>query len=101
MEVHVLKRMGIKQRWAKVKEQHACHKCLSITHKPEACPRNERCGAPGCNAFHHKLLHEDRAPTGGDARTPVCESVTPRQEVPAKIDKPDRANSKPPDAGER
>lgn len=45
-----------KQRWAFVKKQRLCYKCLLLQHERETCPAAV-CDVDNCGLLHHRLLH--------------------------------------------
>ncbi|KER23801.1 hypothetical protein T265_08390 [Opisthorchis viverrini] len=45
------------ERWSTLRSLNACFRCLEGGHKAKDCQLQYRCGADGCRAKHHALLH--------------------------------------------
>ena len=58
-----------------LKEKKACWSCLKSGHSINDCKRKRECGENGCNANHHKTIHEEKKSSssseGQDRQHPV------------------------------
>ena len=59
------KELSTSDRWVKVKEWHACFRCLGFQHRSEDCKYRGTCGIDYCSARHNQLLHEKSGSRGG------------------------------------
>ena len=51
--------MTVTGRWRHLTRSRRCFSCLNQGHASSKCVRSVRCGIDGCDAKHHKLLHND------------------------------------------
>ena len=52
-----LRRMGLSDRIAKVRELRLCFSCLKPGHGSRKCPTKQICNVPGCERYHAAFLH--------------------------------------------
>lgn len=60
------KRLSVNKRWRIVTERSWCFGCLNKGHILPSCRVKQRCGADGCQRWHHNMLHnrdDDERPT--------------------------------------
>ena len=80
-ECSVFKNMTVADRWKHLTRNRRCFSCLNRGHASSKCVHAVRCGVDGCNAKHHKLLHNESLARGeksklGSDSEKSCYSVT-------------------------
>jgi hypothetical protein len=60
IECFKFKHRSVGDRWKIIKKARVCFACLSSReHRINDCPDKRKCSEPGCERFHHRLLHKE------------------------------------------
>ena len=49
--------LSLDERLSKIREKHACYRCLDRSHRCRDCPKKDLCEVEGCKKAHHSSIH--------------------------------------------
>ena len=55
-------KLKVRARWEVARNEGRCFSCLGIGHAAKTCGKKQKCQEPGCEHFHHPLLHSAKKP---------------------------------------